>query len=291
MPTASNDLNISQAGYVVFDGTAVFTGRTFQAGTGISLTNADGIAGNTTISATGGSSAIDEINVQTGTSPVVPTANAITFNGATVAAGTNPVRTDGTGTSTMALEVQISQAVASTDATKVGLCNFDISRFTVDANGFVSTNGTGIANTITGDTGGQLSPSAANWNIFGGIGIATSGSGNTLTINSVNGGFAWSEVSGVFSSVGNHGYFITNTASTTLPASPSEGTTIKFSVDTTNFLTITANTGQIIRLNATATVSGGTVANVAQGSSIELVYKSTGSVWMAVSTNGNWTLT
>ncbi len=49
---ASNDLNISQAGYVVFDGTATFTGRTFQAGPGISLTNASGVAGNTTISAT-----------------------------------------------------------------------------------------------------------------------------------------------------------------------------------------------------------------------------------------------
>lgn len=54
MPTAANDLNISQAGYVVFDGTATFTGRTFQAGTGISLTNASGVAGNTTIASTGG---------------------------------------------------------------------------------------------------------------------------------------------------------------------------------------------------------------------------------------------
>jgi hypothetical protein len=54
MPTAANSLNISQTGYVVFDGTATFTGRTFQAGTGVSLTNATGVAGNTTINATGG---------------------------------------------------------------------------------------------------------------------------------------------------------------------------------------------------------------------------------------------
>ncbi len=52
MPTTANDLNISQAGYVVFDGTATFTGRTFQAGSGISITNASGVSGNTTISAT-----------------------------------------------------------------------------------------------------------------------------------------------------------------------------------------------------------------------------------------------
>lgn len=48
---ASNDLNISTAGYVVFDGTATFFGRTFQAGTGITLTNPSGVVGNTTISA------------------------------------------------------------------------------------------------------------------------------------------------------------------------------------------------------------------------------------------------
>ncbi len=48
----SNDLNISEAGYVTFDGTATFKGRTFQAGTGITITNASGVAGNTTISST-----------------------------------------------------------------------------------------------------------------------------------------------------------------------------------------------------------------------------------------------
>jgi hypothetical protein len=55
-----------------------------------------------------------------------------------VSAGTNPVRTDGTGASTMALEVQISQAVAASDATKIGLSNYNATQFSVDANGFVS---------------------------------------------------------------------------------------------------------------------------------------------------------
>lgn len=52
--TPGNDLNISQSGYVVFDGTATFFGRTFQAGSGITLTNASGVVGNTTIASTGG---------------------------------------------------------------------------------------------------------------------------------------------------------------------------------------------------------------------------------------------
>ncbi len=138
----------------------------------------------------GGSLAIDSIGVQTGTSPIVPTAGGlVTINGAVVVAGTNPVRTDGTGANTMAVEVQISQALASTDATKIGLSNFNSAQFSVDANGFVSTSGTGIANTITGDSGGALSPTAGNWNIIGGTVVAgtsplkTAGSGSTLTIN------------------------------------------------------------------------------------------------------------
>lgn len=49
----TNSLNISEAGYVVFDGTSNFSGRTFQAGAGITLTNPSGVAGNTTITANG----------------------------------------------------------------------------------------------------------------------------------------------------------------------------------------------------------------------------------------------
>jgi hypothetical protein len=54
MPTPANSLNITQLGYCVFDGVSVFTGRTFQAGPGITITNASGVAGNSTISMTNG---------------------------------------------------------------------------------------------------------------------------------------------------------------------------------------------------------------------------------------------
>lgn len=131
--------------------------------------------------------AIDSIGTQTGTNPIVPTAGGlVTINGAVVAAGTNPVRSDGTGANTMAIEVQISQALAATDATKIGLSNFNSAQFTVDANGFVSTSGTGIPNTITGDSGGALSPTAGNWNLLGSGSITTSGSGSTLTTQLTN---------------------------------------------------------------------------------------------------------
>ncbi len=99
---------------------------------------------NITLDITGGAVAIEKVALQTGTTPIVPSSGIITFNGATVAAGTNPVRTDGTGANTMALEVQISQAIATTDATKIGLSNFNSAQFSVDANGFVSLSGSGV---------------------------------------------------------------------------------------------------------------------------------------------------
>jgi hypothetical protein len=88
----------------------------------------------------------DSFGMQTGTNPVVPDGSGlVVFNGAVVPAGTNPVRTDGTGANTMALEVQISQAIASTNATNIGLAAFNSGHFSVDANGFVSLLGGGQA--------------------------------------------------------------------------------------------------------------------------------------------------
>ena len=74
-----------------------------------------------------------------GTNPAVvdPFGN-ITLDGAVVAAGTNPLRTVSTAPYTVQVQAQYAQAIAASDATKVGLCNFDSSDFSVDANGFVS---------------------------------------------------------------------------------------------------------------------------------------------------------
>jgi hypothetical protein len=107
------------------------------------------VDGNGFVSLAGGGQAIDSIGVQTGTNPIVPTAGGlVTINGAVVAAGTNPIRTDGTGANTMAVEVQISQAIPATDATNIGLAAFDSAYFSVDANGFVSLSATAAGTSI-----------------------------------------------------------------------------------------------------------------------------------------------
>lgn len=73
----NNVVNLSASGYTVYDGSGTFSGRTFQAGTGISLTNANGTGGNTTISATGGGLTWTDV---TGTTQTMAVNNGYTSN-------------------------------------------------------------------------------------------------------------------------------------------------------------------------------------------------------------------
>jgi hypothetical protein len=78
MPTPGNSLNIKELGYQSFDGVSVFKGRTLTAGPGVSIINGDGVAGNTTISATGSGGTVTSVTGTTnritstgGTTPVI----------------------------------------------------------------------------------------------------------------------------------------------------------------------------------------------------------------------------
>lgn len=301
---------------------------------------------NITLDLAGGSIGIDSIGVDAtsggGTNPVLPTAaGLVTVNGAIVAAGTNPVRTDGTGANTMAVEVQISQALAATDATKIGLCNFDSAAFDVDANGFVTLNGGGVAassfevqaNTAPGTD--PVVPSATGVVTVNGAAVAnhsvviethsraanaynleiqyaTSAAATDATKSGVahfdsanftvdadgfvsltpSGGITWSDVSGAFSPLPENGYFITGTATGTLPAVPAQGDTIKFYVDhATEDLTIDAPGTQLIRIGTAVSSAGGTAVSSAQGDSVELVYRASDTTWHAFNgAQGTWAL-
>lgn len=106
------------------------------------------------------------------------------------------------------------------------------------------------------------------------------------------GGFVWNDVSGAFSPLKNNGYFATSTANGTLPGSPAQGDTIKFFVDTTDILTLTASGSQIIRLGSSVTAGGGTAVSTNQGDSVELTYRSSDDCWCAIAGfSGIWVLT
>jgi len=145
--------------------------------------------------------------------------------------------------------------------------------------------------TFTTDSG-VGTPAANNINVVGGDGITTSATGDVVTITAEFGGFPWTDTSGAFSPLKENGYFITATATATLPASPDQGDTIQFYVEhATQDLTIQAAGTQIIRLGNTVSAATGTAVSTAQGDAIELVYRAVSDCWCAVDAVGSWNIT
>lgn len=105
---------------------------------------------------------------------VYPIAGKWFFWGSTQPAGSQPVYTVGNvGLGAIQTLVQISQAIAATDATKIGLCAFDSASFGVDANGFVTFTGSSSIS-LTADSGGTAI----------GTSFTLAGSGSTTTVRS-----------------------------------------------------------------------------------------------------------
>ncbi len=91
---------------------------------------------------------------------LAPTLGNWNIFAAAVAAGTTPAATAGAA-STLTVNIQRTQAIASTNAANVGLSAFDSGAFDVDANGFVQLNGGGIAITsiaVDGNTAPGTNP-------------------------------------------------------------------------------------------------------------------------------------
>lgn len=251
---------------------------------------------NITLDLSGGSSAIDSIAVDTttgaGTNPVVPTvAGLVTMTGgqyATGTFGTRVVDINSSAANTLQVLVQQSSAVAATDSTKNGIAHFDSARFTVGASGFVSINGSGVGETITGDSGGALSPTSGNWNVLGLSGSKTSGSGSTLTIKSP----PFSQVGSTATSSLNTGEFVTAAVTRTLPTSAglADGDLFIYVCTTANALVIQSVSAQKIRIGSLISSAAGTATSTAIGDSLTLRFDATDGFFYAVSVIGTWVL-
>jgi hypothetical protein len=145
-------------------------------------------SGNTiTVELTGGGPAIEGIIVDAhtapGTSPVVPNDGDITVTGGQIAAGstTNVIQTNSLAANTYTVQVQRSQASASSTIGDNGVSHYNSSIFTVDANGFV-----GLATNFY--TTGTFTPVLA----FGGASV----------------GITYNAQAGAYTKIGNVVYFI-----------------------------------------------------------------------------------
>jgi hypothetical protein len=153
---------------------------TITAGTGITITN-----GHNSITIAVNGSVVGETITGNSGGALSPTAGNWNIFGASTAAGTTPITTSG-AVSTLTINVQKSQAIATTDATKVGLSNFLNTQFSVDANGFVSlVGGTGpTILTLTPNSGtSPVVPTAGGTiSVLGTASTTTVGSLNTVTV-------------------------------------------------------------------------------------------------------------
>lgn len=225
---------------------------------------------------------------------VGPDANGdIDLNGFIVANATNakPLFFDNEAPNVLRAELQVAvaRAGAPVNTNDAGICSFDNTDFTVDANGFVALAGAGAGQTITGDSGGALLPTGGNWNILGRSGSITAGAASTLTVRSPD----YGDVGGSGTSTLNTGEFVTATATRTLPATAGleDGDLVEYVATTANVLTVTANTNQRIRLGNVQTAVAGTAISTAIGDSISLRFRASDQIWYATSSVGIWGLT
>lgn len=151
----------------------------------------------------------------------------------------------------------------------------------------IEVDGAVVGQTITGDSGGALSPTAANWNIFGRSGSKTAGIGSTLTINSP----PYADEVGSTTVTLNSGSFATNAITLTTPLSAGllDGDLTEF-IATNGVLVIQLSGTQVAHIGTIATSAGGTLTSTANGDSVSLRYQASSNSWWATSVIGTWVM-
>lgn len=248
-----------------------------------------------TIETNGGGNPIEQITVDNstppGTNPVLPDANGnFTITGAQQVNAdlANVIQTHSFAANSFAVTIQRADSAAVADVNQNGVCHFDSGDFSVAATGFVTLAGGGAGQTITGDSGGALSPTAGNWNILGRSGSKTSGSGSTLTINSP----PYADQGGSTTVTLNSGSFATAAITLTTPATAglADGDLLEFVATTAGALVIQFAATQVGHIGSSASSAAGTFTSTATGDSVTLRYQASTNDWWATSVVGNWTV-
>jgi hypothetical protein len=147
-----------------------------------------------------------------------------------------------------------------------------------------------IATLYTEDIG-TATPANNNLNVNGGAGIQTVGSGDSILISTVTGGFRWIETSISMSITGQVGVFCNAALTISLPLGTIIGITDIIYVDTTGNVIIQAPTGQKIQIGNEISEASGTANTSVQGSMVQLVFKLSDLTWHATAVTGAWTVT
>ena len=151
----------------------------------------------------------------------------------------------------------------------------------------------GVA-TLTGNSGGAISPAVGNINVVGSGAILVAGSGSTLTISSTAFN-AWSEVTGTTQAMAvDSGYIANNVAlvTLTLPAVAVVGDTVRVGGKGAGLWRVAQNAGQTIHFGSSDTTPGvgGSLTALQRYDSVELVCITANSDWLVLSVQGSLTV-
>mgnify|MGYP001594106367 CR=1 FL=1 len=149
--------------------------------------------------------------------------------------------------------------------------------------------GSGSLDTLTGDTGGAISPDGSNnINIVGSGAISVSGNSltNTLTISTASPFFTWSVIVGNQTAITQEGYFTNGGARVelSLPALSAIGDTFAVSDVGGNGWKITQGAGQQIQFGSSSTTLGGAgyLESTMIGDGLLLVCDTANTFWTVV---------
>lgn len=248
---------------------------------------------NITIDVVGGGTAVEQITVDNstvpGTNPVLPLAGNVTITGGQVVNSSlaNVIQTHSLAANSFAIQIQRADSSVAADTTQNGVSHYASADFAVAATGFVTLSATGAGKTITGDSGGALSPTANNWSILGLSGSKTSGAASTLTVKSP----PYADIAAPTSVTLNSGTFATAAITLTTPvtAGLADGDLLEF-IATNGVLIIQLAATQVAHIGNTATSVAGTITGTATGDSISLRYQASTNDWWATSSIGVFVL-
>lgn len=158
----------------------------------------------------------------------------------------------------------------------------------------LSLDGTKRGGTLTSDgelwVGATASPHVKKGTIVSST-LSVGYASPNLTINTPGSVLAnWIDEAANFAAVVGNGYFVTATATATLPSTPSQGNTVCFVADSAAVLTIQANTGQVIRIGSSVSSTAGTISSTSIGDSVTFVYRNADASWICREVIGNWNL-
>lgn len=155
--------------------------------------------------------------------------------------------------------------------------------------------GGGGVSTLTGDTGGNISPDGSgNINIVGGGSVTVAGNAltNTLTISVPSTFFAWSVITANQMAVTFNGYFVNggSRVDLTLPVASSVGDTFSVIDKGGNLFRIVQAAGQQVFYQNSSTTLGatGTLTSQVIGDSLTLVCSVANTEWWAFPTSGTF---